>query len=146
MFEPAQIRTAIETLLGVNRDNTGKVTNYGYLGKYVYSNGFQNTAFTAGVTPGGVSKIDGLEFILPFPSVDKIKPIADFAYSEQDYRLTIVARSGATSYGYSAVLILQRSLIFDAFSYTFFDANPEIGNFPQWNCRFKQFVLRERYY
>jgi len=146
MFEPVAIRTAIETILGVVRDSDNSVIHYGYVGKYTYSNGFENTAFTAGVTPGGVSKIEGLEFILPFPNVDKIKGIADLVYSEQDYRLSIVARSGNTSYGYSSVLILQRSLMFEGFSYNFVDAMPAIGNFPQWNCRFKQFVLRECYY
>lgn len=146
MFEPAAIRTAIETILGVVRDSDNSVINYGYVGKYTYKNGFESTAFTAGVTPGGVLKIEGLEFILPFPSVDKIKGIADFVYSEQGYSLSIVARDGATSYGYSSVLILQRSLMFEGFSYNFVDAIPAIGNFPQWNCKFKQFVFRECYY
>ena len=146
MFEPLEIRNAIETILGVTRNAQGQVIDRGYVGLYTYSNGYQNTAFTAGVTPGGVVSIDGLEFILPFPSVDRIKPISEFAYSEQDYKLSIVARSGAIDYGYSAVLILQRSLIFDGFSYSFLDAIPQIGNFPQWNCKFKQFVFRERYY
>lgn len=147
MTEPVAIRNAVESILGVSRDNSGKVTNYGYVGKYIYSNGFQNTAFTAGSTPPSVSKVEGLEFILPFPNVSEVKGIGyDLVFSEQDYRLTIVARDGKTSYGYSSVLILQRSLIFEGFTYTFIDANPVIGNFPQWNCRFRQFVFRERYY
>jgi hypothetical protein len=146
MTSPLAYRVQIETLLGVVRNPVTKlVTNYGVIGKYTFSNGYQNTAFTVGTVPLNISKVEGLEFILSYPDLTKSHRVGGRSYGEGLYRLNIVLRSGGLdTKAMNAVLVMQRSEMFTGFNYSFQDANPKIGSFPQFYCTFKEFVFREQ--
>ena len=141
-MNPIEIKTLIEGILGVVRNNQGKVTDYGLMGRYVYQSGFSNTAFTVGITPQ-IESVEGLELVLEYPQSQHIKPLATGKiYSEKRYRLSVIQRSG--NQGHNAVMLLERSGTLQCLSYVFIQANPEIGNYPQWNLSFKVHELRDK--
>jgi hypothetical protein len=145
MTSPLAYRNEIETLLGVTRNPTTKaVTNYGVIGKYIFNNGYQNTAFAVGTIPAGVSKVEGLEFILSYPDLEKSHRVGGRIFGQGRYRLNIVLRNGTLDIkAMNAVLTMQRSEKFLGFQYSFQDANPKVGSFPQFYCSFREFVFRE---
>lgn len=141
--ELIEYRNLIEGLFQVTRDNTGKVTSYGIMGKYTFEGSIENTAFTVGITPKNVIKVTGIELVLPYPTGRTIN-LDRQVFTEADYRLTIVIRDGATTtQSRNALLLLERSGYFDGFCYSFQDANPKVGNFPQWYCQWKGWIFRD---
>jgi hypothetical protein len=141
-MNPIDIKTRIESVLGVTRNNNGQPTNYGLLGKYTYASGFQNVAFAIGRTPQ-VNKVEGLEAVLLYPDTKESFPIcAGDIYSDKCYRLALVEHSGLQ--GHNAILMLERSGILQGLNIVYIPANPEVGNFPQWNLKFKVYEFRTR--
>jgi hypothetical protein len=114
------------------------------MGKYIFNNGYQNTAFTVGAVPAGVAKVEGLEFILSYPDLEKSHRVGGRIFGQGRYRLNIVLRSGVLDIkAMNAVLTMQRSEYFTDFQYSFQEANPKVGSFPQFYCTFREFVFRE---
>lgn len=141
-MNPIEIKTLIESILGVKRNVQGRVTEYGLMGQYQYQNGFSNTAFTVGITPQ-IESVTGLECVLEYPRSQNIKPLATGdIYSEKRYRLQLIQRSG--NQGHNAVMLLERSGALQSLTYVFIPANPKIGNYPQWNLSFKVHELRQK--
>ena len=141
-MNPIELKTLIETILGVKRNAQGLVTDYGVMGKYTYQGGFANTAFALGTIPQ-IESVTGLELVLDYPQSQHIKPLSTGKiYSEKRYRLSLIQRSG--NQGHNAVMLLERSGQLQCLNYIFIQANPEIGNYPQWNLSFKLHELRDK--
>jgi hypothetical protein len=141
-MNPIDLKTLIETILGVRRNSNGSVNSYGLVGKYNYKGGFSNTAFNFGITPQ-VESVEGLECVLNYPQAKNIMALStNDIYSEKLYRLSLIQRSGSN--GHNAVMLLERSGEFMALNYLFIQASPNIGNFPQWNLNFKIHELRRK--
>lgn len=141
-MNPIELKTLIETILGVKRNSQGLPTDYGLMGKYIYRGGFTNTAFSVGITPD-IEAVTGLEIILQYPQSKQIMPLATGdIYSQKCYRLSLIQRS--ENQGHNAVMLLERSGSLQCLSYIFIQTNPEIGNYPQWNLSFKVHEFREK--
>lgn len=141
-MNPVDIKTIIETILGVKRNSQGYVTDYGLMGQYQYQNGFTNTAFAVGQVPQ-VNQVTGLEAVLFYPQSRQIKPLATGkVYSEKLYRLALIQHSGLQ--GINAVMLLERSAELQCLEYVYIPAMPEVGNYPQWNLSFKVHEFREK--
>lgn len=137
-----ELKTLIETILGVERNGQGFVTDYGLFGQYQYQNGFTNTAFAVGQVPQ-VNSVTGLEAVLFYPQSRNIKPLSTGkVYSEKLYRLHLVQHSGQQ--GINAAMLLERSAELQCLEYIYIPAMPEVGNYPQWNLSFKVHELRQK--
>jgi hypothetical protein len=140
-----ETKNLIETILGVKRSVTGIVTDYGLMGRYTYQGGFQNVAFSIGNPPRTVQveSVSGLEAILLYPNTRKVYPLAtQKVYSEKLYRLSLIEHSDRQ--GFNAVTLLERSARLQCFNYIYIPADPEIGNYPQWNLTFKGHEFRDK--
>lgn len=141
-MNPIEIKAIIESILGVERNSQGRVTDYGLMGQYQYQNGFTNTAFAVGQVPE-VKNVTGLEAVLFYPQSRQIKPLATGkVYTEKLYRLSLIQHSGKD--GINAVMLLERSAQLQCLEYVYIPAMPKVGNFPQWNLSFKVHEMREK--
>lgn len=142
MTEAIDYRNAIESLFQVVRDNDGTVTDYGLIGKYTYNDGWEDTAFSVGIVPTDIVKVEGIELVLRFPDT-AIIPISNMVLSENNWSMSIIIRDGVSLLDAANVAyLLMRSNYFDGFRIGFQDANPKVGNFPQYYCQWKNWAFR----
>lgn len=143
MIEPIDYRNAIESLFQVVRNNDGVVTDYGLMGKYTYQDGWEDTAFSVGIVPQDIIKVEGIELVIRFPNTNNM-PIADTILSVNDWSMNVIIRDDVSMLdARNVALLLERSNYFNGLRINFQDANPKVGNFPQYYCQWRSWIFRD---